>query len=149
MFFIRARKNKQNLPNSVSSGKIGNSLSTKIFPYTSSEKKIVTSGYLAQLPSSRSSLIGNWETLTNDPTILKLMKGYRIPFLSESVQHLLPRPVLISQEESTLMNQKVQKMVQNGAIKPISKFSFCNSEEGFRPLINLKKLNHHIPFMFI
>lgn len=100
---------------SVSFGKIGNSLSKKIFPHTSSDKKLVTSGKLAKVPSSRSSLIFPRE----------LEETNKRPFhfgVSEEIlrpdQHLPPHPVLMSQKESTLMDHEVQKILQKGAIIP-------------------------------
>ena len=62
----------------------------------------------------------------------------------------------MSQEESTLMEQEVQKMQQKGAIKPVqsstnqflsSVFIILKNDSGHRPVINLKKLNDHIPYV--
>ena len=61
VFFERAGRGKPNMSDSVYSGEIGNSLSTKILPHTSVDKRLVTSGKLAQVPSSRSSPISPQE----------------------------------------------------------------------------------------
>ena len=64
-------------------------LFTKNFPYTSSDKKFLYQEYLYKYPPAGRLQFSrtNWEKLTNDSSILVLVKRYRIPFLSKPVQH--------------------------------------------------------------
>ena len=100
----------------------------------------------------------NWEKLTNDPFILELVKGYQIPFLSEPSQTAPPSSTSMSQEETAIVDQEIQKMLKKGAIKlvqPNTKNQFLSSifivpkkDSRHRPVINLKKLKKHSLYPF-
>ena len=97
----------------------------------------------------------NWECLTQDPQILKLVMGYRIPFLSLPAQ--TPYfPIKFSPEERSIIDEEVTQMIQKGAIKEVSPsedqllspiFVVPKKDSGFRPVINLKHLNSHVEYL--
>ena len=99
----------------------------------------------------------NWEKLTKDPFILELVKGYQILFLSEPFQTAPPRSISMSQEETGIVNQEIQEMLKKGAIKLVqpntdnlflsSIFILPKKDSGHHPVMNLKKLNKHIPYI--
>ena len=72
----------------------------------------------------------NWGKLTNDPFILELVKGYQIPFLSEPSQMEPPSLILMSQEETAIVDQEIKEKLNKGAIKlvqPNTKSQFLSS----------------------
>ena len=99
----------------------------------------------------------NWEKLTNDSVILELVKGYQIPFLSETSQMEPPSSILMRQEEIAIVDQEIQERLKKGAIKlvqPNTKNQFLSSifivpkkDSGHRSVIYLNKLNKHIPYI--
>ena len=99
--------------------------------------------------------IKNWEKITQDQNILQLVKGYQIPFLKHPKQDRPPPKSSWSLEEQKLIDQEVQKMLQKGAIQEVpsiqgqflsSIFLVPKKGLGYRPVINLKSLNHYIPY---
>ena len=99
----------------------------------------------------------NWEKLTNDPFILELVKGYQIPFLSELSRTAPPSAISMSQMEIAIVDQEIQEMLKKDAVKLVqhstenqflsSIFIVPKKDSGHRPVINLRKLNKHIPYI--
>ena len=97
----------------------------------------------------------NWEKLTSNAFILNIMKGYQILFLPVPIKKFcLPRISMTPQEE-VLVDQEIEQMLRKGAIKVVQQDAnpFLNSifvmpkkESGHHPVINLKNLNHYIPY---
>lgn len=95
-----------------------------------------------------------WESLTQDQSILKIVKGYQIPFQNHPYQGK-PNPQVVNQSQSKLIEAEVLGLLEKGAI---SKSSHCEGEflsnlflvpkkDGSqRPVINLKALNRFIPY---
>ena len=99
----------------------------------------------------------NWEKLTNDPFILELVKGYQIPFLSELSRTAPPSAISMSQKEIAIVDQEIQEMLKKDAVKLVqhstenqflsSIFIVPKKDSGHRSVINLRKLNKHIPYI--
>ena len=99
----------------------------------------------------------NWEKFTSDPSILNIVKGYQIPFLSVPVQNSFPPLISMNPQEKVLVNQDIEQMLKKGAIKVAQqdRSLFLNSifvvpkkDSGHHPMINLKSLNHYIPYSY-
>ena len=94
--------------------------------------------------------------LTSDPQILELVEGYQIPFSSEPKQTKLPNSVHLTKKEESLIDLEIQAMLRTGAIRMVDKsqnqflspiFLVEKKDSGYRPVINLKKLNQNIPYI--
>ena len=97
----------------------------------------------------------NWKSLTKDPTILNIVRGYEIPFISPSRQSRLPKLCQFTKEASDLVDQEVQDMLRKGAIvfsdpkddQFLSSLSLLKKKDGENPpVVNLKNLNRNIPY---
>ena len=51
----------------------------------------------------------NWNKLTNDPSILKVVQGYQIPLLTEPTQFSSPSEIQMKLEEQIVIDQDVGK----------------------------------------
>ena len=98
----------------------------------------------------------NWLHLTHDPYILDLVKGFRIP-LTEPVQpsqNSFPPPK--SRDALEVLDKEVASMLEKKAIRVVSSgrndrvfshlFVAPKKDGGFRPIVNLKKVNAAIPY---
>ena len=97
----------------------------------------------------------NWEKLARDPSILNIVKGYQIPFLSFLFRNLLPHLFKWSSQEKVLVDQQIEQMLKKVAIKVAEEDSslFVSSifvvpkkDSGHCPVISLKNLNYYIPY---
>ena len=86
----------------------------------------------------------NWELITRDPDILALIKGFKIPFLSQPVQNYVPRIPEMSKVQRELVRAEIKTMLRKGAIFQIdhTQGEFINSlflvekkDQGQRPVI--------------
>ena len=102
----------------------------------------------------------NWEVLTQDPQVLSIVEGYKIPFTEEPIQFQLPAEAHFNLEQTNLIDQEVQ-MLRKGAIQKaqplegqfLSNLFLVKKKDGGggggggnRPVINLKNLNYFIPY---
>ena len=96
-----------------------------------------------------------WETLTQDPNVLSLVKGYEIPLLSKPRQQKPPQDVQMNLAQRLLVDKEVDNMLKKGAILKVSHsegeflsnlFLVEKKDGGHRPVINLKNLNSFIPY---
>ena len=90
----------------------------------------------------------NWKKLTNYPKILELMEGYQIPFSSGPKQTKPPNPACLTKRLESLVDLEFQatfKKSQNQFLSPT--FLVEKKDLGYRPAINLKKLNQNIPYI--
>ena len=62
-------------------------------------------------------LLRNWRKLLTNPLILVIVQGYTIPFTSQPKTGKPPRPIVMSKEETKLVDQEIQEMLSKGAIK--------------------------------
>ena len=157
-FFSRAVAAKgKDLPKSVSSTEYWNSQTRNILIHNPAIKGLFPPKEF-QTCSQASRLqyfLENWEKLTSNPLILNIMKGYQILFLPVSIKKsCLPRISMTSQEE-VLVDQEIEQMLRKGAIKVVQQdpnlflnsiFVMPKKESGHRPVINLKNLDHYIPY---
>ena len=97
----------------------------------------------------------NWKKLTGDKKILETVQGYKIQFHMDPIQVRVPHSQKMNSDQSTLVNQETESMLQKGAFQKVSHVSgeFLNnlflvdkSDRGKRPVINLKNLNSFIPY---
>jgi len=59
----------------------------------------------------------NWRDLTNNKFILSLVRGVKLEFMSEPVQVKIPVDIPMSNEEKSLVDLEIQKMIQKGAVE--------------------------------
>ena len=58
-----------------------------------------------------------WEILTKDPEILKIVKGFKIPFLTNPKHERVPQTPHMDQEQADLMQVKKENMFKKGAVQ--------------------------------
>ena len=99
--------------------------------------------------------VGTWMKITQDPKILDIVKGYKIPFHSKPFQSKIPSQPIVSRGGEELVKLKVKGMLKKGAIRKVqpSKGKFVSNlflvkkkDGGQRPVINLKQLNAYISY---
>ena len=98
----------------------------------------------------------NWKVLTSDPHILEIVEGYQIPFLSIPQQVKPPAAIQFSEKDKSLIDLEIQGMLEKGAIRIVKElhgqflsplFLVEKKDAGYRPVVNLKKLNRNIPYV--
>ena len=84
--------------------------------------------------------VGAWMKITQDPKILDIAKGYKIPFHSKSFQSKIPSQPIASQEEEELVKLGVKEMLKKRTIRKVqpSKGEFVSNlflvkKEGWGP----------------
>ena len=97
----------------------------------------------------------HWQKITNDPVVLKIVTGWKIPFLRYPYQEQPPQKYKSNREQEDLITAEVTAMLEKGAIAetPASQDQilsniFLTEKKGgtFRPIINLKRVNQFIPY---
>ena len=95
----------------------------------------------------------NWGQLTTDPSVLDIIKGYRLRFKGHPHQFYRPITNPKSSKEFQAIKQEVNSLLSKGAIKQIPKsqakfvsrlFTVPKKSGGLRPVINLKPLNQFL-----
>ena len=95
----------------------------------------------------------NWGQLTTDPSVLDIVKGYRLRFKCHPHQFYRPITNPKSSKEFQAIKQEVNSLLSKGAIKQIPKsqakfvsrlFTVPKKSGGLRPVINLKPLNQFL-----
>ena len=115
---------------------------------------------IKQLPKAGrvKHFVKNWKSLTKDPTILSIVRGYEIPFNSSSRQSRLPNLCQFTKKASDLVDQEVQDMLKEGAIVVLdpkedqflrSLFLVKKKDWGNRSVVSLKDLNSNIPYQHL
>jgi ribonuclease HI len=98
--------------------------------------------------------LSNWEKLTQDRVILNMVTGCPIPF-AQSPSPTTTFTPKFSLEETKLITQEVQAMIEKGAIIEVSPrddqfvghiFLREKKDGGQRPVFNLKKLNATVEY---
>ena len=88
--------------------------------------------------------------ITQDPKVLDIVKGYKIPFHSKPYQSKIPFQPIVSREGEELVKLVVKEMLKNGAIGKVqpSKQKFVRNlfpikkkDGGQRLVINMKQLD--------
>ena len=99
--------------------------------------------------------VGAWLKITQDPKILDIVKGYKIPFHSKRLQSKIPSQPIVSREGEESVKLWIKEMLKKRAIRKVqpSKGEFVSNlflvkkKDGCqRPVINLKQLNAYIPY---
>ena len=94
-----------------------------------------------------------WGQLTTDPSVLDIVKGYRLRFKGHPHQFYRPIANPKSCKEFQAIKQEVNSLLSKGAIKQIPKsqakfvsrlFTVPKKSGGLRPVINLKPLNQFL-----
>ena len=61
--------------------------------------------------------VAAWMKITQDPKILDIVKGYKIPFHSKPFQSEIPSQPIVSREEEEQVKLEVKEMLKKGAIR--------------------------------
>ena len=97
----------------------------------------------------------NWRRITNDPTILEMIRGYKLEFTSTPVQSTVRRPLQFSCSETEKIDLEISALLEKEAlhvVKPVSDQFISNlflvpKRDGkSRPVINLKDLNTFLQY---
>lgn len=97
--------------------------------------------------------IGNWTTISGDPWILEVVRGYRLELASMPQQRCTPRERPLSVQEQDLVSEEVEKLLLKQAVIKVQEvpnqflsdlFLVPKKDGSRRPVINLKPLNRHI-----
>ena len=123
-------------------------------------KRLFSSGQLlnVQISGRIKHFVKKWQFLTKDQSILEIVKGYQIPFLSQPLQRQLPREIHLNLKEKSVGAEEIGNLSKNVAIeknhmKKVSAnsqfvsnlFLVKKKDGGNRSVINLKNLNQYIP----
>ena len=96
-----------------------------------------------------------WQTLTSDPYILRIIKGYQLEFCNPPCQALTPRAVKLSCKETDIATTEINKLLTKGVIRKATHvpgefistiFTRPKKDGSHRLILNLKKLNEHIEY---
>ena len=99
----------------------------------------------------------NWRILTSDPEILEIVTGWEIPLTGRPHQVREPHQIQMSELEQNVVDQEIVSMIQKGVIQEVNPVEgqFLSTifvrpkkeKNRYRPIINLKNLNQHIPYL--
>lgn len=100
--------------------------------------------------------ISEWEKITSDPEVLSTVSGLPLDFIEEIDYATSKNPSNFSQKEEIFLSSEIEKLLSKGIIEecqheqgeyisPI--FLTPKSDGGFRMILNLKKLNNHMPYI--
>jgi len=110
---------------------------------------------LHHIAGSIKNHLGEWGKLTNDPTILSAVSGYKIEFYSIPVQTEEPRQSRFSAKKSVALHQELDKLLDKGVIERseheagefISTVFLRPKKNGtFRLILNLEELNEYVVY---
>ena len=96
-----------------------------------------------------------WCKYTSDEWILETISGYKIEFTQLPCQNKIPNEIPFSDEQASIVNEEVSKLLQKGAIKLVEKsddqfistiFIVPKKDGTSRPVINLRYLNEFVEY---
>ena len=96
----------------------------------------------------------NWKKITQNKSVLDIVKGYKIPFVQKPTQTFHPQTQPTDPVEDLLISSEISHLLEKGAIEEVdmSQLHYSNSlflvakrSGGKRPVINLRPLNRFIP----
>ena len=96
--------------------------------------------------------LSQWQILTQDPTILNIVQGYRLQFHTQPSQTVKP-VTSVSKENIPILNAEISKLQLKGAIRPVnftnaafySRLLLVPKKGGdLRPVIDLSALNQFV-----
>ena len=76
-----------------------------------------------KLADKSQHFLRNWKKLTRDEKILKIIPGCKIPFHVDPIQVKVPHSQKINTDQSVLVNQEIENMLQKSAIQKVSHVS--------------------------
>ena len=92
-----------------------------------------------------------WQEITNDRWVQGIAKeGLKLDLISHPIQTEWPRQIVMDKEMAEKCDQEVREMLVKQAIVPVSNpqggfvsslFAIPKKSGGFRPIVNLKRLN--------
>ena len=95
----------------------------------------------------------NWQAITDDPWILKTIRGYSLELTSTPGQHRPAPPIALNQEKSAALTAEIDKLLQKQAISQVEAspgeflspvFLVPKADGSWCLVINLQNLNSHI-----
>ena len=96
----------------------------------------------------------NWKLITSDLAILEIVRGWRLPIIGRPFQE--PKQIPMSEVKREVVDKEIQSMIQKGALREVQPVEgqylstiFVRPKREmnkFRPIINLKQLNTHMPY---
>lgn len=101
--------------------------------------------------------VEQWAQLTNDSWVADVIKkGYFIDFLSEPVQTNIPNELVFSMAMQTICEKEIAELLKKKVIEHVqnvkknefvsSMFIIPKKTGGYRPIINLKRLNSFVHY---
>ncbi len=94
-----------------------------------------------------------WKTITKDPWILKLVKGYNIEFKWDPYQDFRPEPLRLNNASQTLLDSALAEFLELGIVEPCdyneygfysTLFPIAKKDKSARIIFNLSDLNWFI-----
>ena len=118
-------------------------------------KEIITNALNIPPAGRISHFLVNWQKLTLNQDILSVVKGYKIPFIKIPFQRKIPNFTKMNKKQIALVDLELKEMLRKGAImrtqpahvELLSNLFLVKKGGGYRLVINLKMLNHFIPFL--
>ena len=97
----------------------------------------------------------NWELITQDPWVLATIQGHRLELIEKPTQGIAPENFHLPQELERSMAEELSKLLEKGAITPVSQpyptnsfvsrmFLVPKKDGSHRPIIDLRELNRSI-----
>ena len=99
--------------------------------------------------------VGNWERITQDPEVLRMIMGCPIPFIETPPPNPTGFQPRFSAAETTLLHVEVSKLMAKGAIVPVETvpdqfvghlFLRQKKDGSQRPIFNLRPLNAWVAY---
>ena len=97
-----------------------------------------------------------WNTVTSDPDILKIISGFQLPLVDFQKQKHAPNPLTFSEMEMRAADEQIEQLLAKGAIMEcdsIDENDFVSTvflrpkkDGGFRMILNLKGFNEYIEY---
>ena len=92
-----------------------------------------------------------WKTITNDPEILDIIRGYKLEFCQKP-EYMRVKNQKFSKVDSEIISQEISKFLKQGIIVEVpynkdiylSPIFIVPKAKGFRLILNLKRLNEYI-----
>ena len=96
-----------------------------------SKTKIQIKGQILKPPHGSNSFIfkKNWRKITQNKSVLDILKGYKIPFVQKPTQTYHPQTQPTDPIEDLLISTKISHLLEKGAIEEVdmSQLNYSNS----------------------
>ena len=76
-----------------------------------------------KLADKSQHFLRNWKKLTRDKKILRITQGCKITFYVDPIQVKVPHSQKMNTDQSALVNQEIENMLQKSAIQKVSHVS--------------------------